>query len=138
MSDNQRNRQFRRNGAKRNAAGYLLLCVVSLLAMWPVCIYIIIMDYIHFEWDDNKEKENIKKHKISFDEAKTVFGDPNALLIHDPDHSDEEDRFILMGMSQTAKVLVVCHCFRGDESIIRIISARKADKQEEKLYGERL
>ena len=94
------------------------------------------MEHIHFEWDDNKNKTNIKKYNISFEEAKTVFLDPEALLIHDPEHSEDEDRFIILGLSRKVKILVVCHCYKASDSIIRIISARKADKQEEKEYGE--
>lgn len=93
------------------------------------------MNHIQFEWDENKNKVNKKKHKIGFDEAKTVFYDPVALIIHDPDHSDDEERFLIMGLSQTLKVLVVCHCYRENDEIIRIISARKADKDETKKYG---
>lgn len=95
------------------------------------------MDELKFEWDENKNAINRIKHKISFEEAKTVFYDENALLIDDPDHSEEEERFILLGFSQRAKILVVCHCYRQDESVIRIISARKATKNEERAYNNR-
>ncbi len=98
-------------------------------------MYIISMKHIQFEWDENKNKLNIKKHKVSFDEAITVFYDPAALIIHDPDHSEDEERFLIMGLSQTLKVLVVCHCYRENEEVIRIISARKADKDETRKYG---
>lgn len=91
------------------------------------------MDNIFFEWNANKNASNIKKHGVSFDEAKTVFSDEYARLISDPDHSDDEDRFILLGTSIDSKLLVVCHCIREVESI-RIISARKADRQERKVY----
>ena len=91
------------------------------------------MNYLTFEWDDKKNAANEKKHGISFDEAKTVFTDQFARLIVDPDHSDEEDRFILLGTSIHSKLLVVCHCIRMDDSI-RIISARKADRQEREIY----
>jgi len=91
------------------------------------------MDHLNFEWDANKNASNIKKHSVSFDEAKTVFTDEYARLISDPDHSEDEDRFILLGASIDSKLLVVCHCVREGESI-RIISARKADKQERKVY----
>lgn len=79
--------------------------------------------------------DNEKKNKITFEEAKTVFYDPVALLIHDPDHSEDEERFLIMGMSQKLKILVVCHCYRSNDEIIRIISARKANKDEVKQYG---
>lgn len=91
------------------------------------------MDHLNFEWDANKSASNLKKHGVSFGEAKTVFTDEYARLIGDPDHSDVEDRFILLGTSIDSKLLVVCHCIREAESI-RIISARKADKQERKIY----
>jgi uncharacterized DUF497 family protein len=87
-----------------------------------------------FEWDQRKDDENRKKHHVSFDEAKTVFFDERARLIDDPDHSNVEDRFIIMGLSSLFRVLLVCHCYRQDDDIIRIISARKADKFETKQY----
>jgi len=86
-------------------------------------------------WDEEKNRNNIKEHKVSFEEAETVFYDPNAKIIHDPDHSVEEDRFIILGMSKLLKLLVVCHCYREDDEIIRIITARKATKNETKEYG---
>ena len=92
------------------------------------------MDMIKFEWDENKNRINQSKYKISFEEAKTVFYDENALVIDDPNHSKEEERFIILGFSKKANLLVVCHCYRESESVIRIISARKATKTEEKQY----
>mgnify|MGYP004493230353 CR=1 FL=1 len=92
------------------------------------------MDTINFEWDSSKDDINKKKHKISFEEAKTVFYDTNALLIDDPDHSQEEERFIILGMSQKANLLVVCHCYRASDTVIRIISARKATRTESEQY----
>ena len=89
---------------------------------------------IDFEWDKKKEKSNLKKHGVSFDEAKTVFYDEHAIHFLDPDHSDTEDRFILLGMSFKLRTVVVCHCFRKVETTIQIISARKANKKEEKEY----
>ena len=89
---------------------------------------------LKFKWDKGKEKANEKNHGISFDEARTVFYDENSIQFFDPDHSDDEDRFILLGISFKLKVLVVCHCFRESDSIIRIISARKADADEEQEY----
>ena len=88
------------------------------------------MDIIKFEWDENKNEINKKKHKISFEE---VY-DEEALLIDDPEHSQEEERFIILGLSTKANLLVVCHCYRASESVIRIISARKATKTETKQY----
>lgn len=92
------------------------------------------MNDIRFEWDERKNGENKRKHKVSFEEAQTVFLDENALRYFDPDHSQDEDRFIMLGMSFTLRVLVVCHCYREDDSVIRIISARKADKREQADY----
>ncbi|MFB0524471.1 MAG: BrnT family toxin [Phycisphaerae bacterium] len=92
------------------------------------------MDEIKFGWDARKAKQNLAKHKVSFEEATTVFLDENARLIHDPSHSAQEDRFVLLGLSRKLRLLVVCHCYRGKERIIRIISARRADKQEQKQY----
>ena len=92
------------------------------------------MEKLSFEWDENKNIANRKKHNISFEEAQTAFYDDNALLIDDPDHSEEKERFILLGFSHRANLLVVCHCYRQSESVIRIISARKATKNEEKAY----
>jgi len=92
------------------------------------------MKQLKFEWDKKKDKSNAKKHGVSFDEARTVFFDEQAIQFYDPEHSDEEDRFILLGTSFKLKTLVVCHCFREDETKIRIISARKADTEEEQVY----
>lgn len=94
------------------------------------------MEMIKFEWDENKNIINKKKHKISFEEARTVFYDTEALLIDDPEHSQEEERFIILGLSKKANLLVVCHCYRASETVIRIISARKATKNETKQYYE--
>lgn len=93
------------------------------------------MANIKIEWDPLKASSNLKKHGVSFEEAATAFSDDIGRLIPDPDHSDEEDRFILLGMSWALKVLVVCHCYRDSSSIIRIISARKATKTERAQYG---
>jgi hypothetical protein len=92
---------------------------------------------ISFEWNENKNASNKKKHNVSFEEAQTVFVDGNALLIHDPDHSDDEDRFVLLGLSSRLRVLVVCHSYRRDQTTIRIIFARKATRLEQKQYWER-
>ena len=92
------------------------------------------MNELRFEWHSAKSAVNAKKHGISFEEAKSVFSDENAKLISDPDHSDDEDRFILLGISIRLRTLVVCHCYRGDDNIIRIISARKATTSESKKY----
>jgi uncharacterized protein len=90
---------------------------------------------IRFEWDERKSRENKRKHGVSFEEAQTVFLDEKAIRYYDPDHSEDEDRFIMLGMSIRLRVLVVCHCFRSDDKIIRIISARKANNREAAAYG---
>lgn len=92
------------------------------------------MNELRFEWDERKEKANIKKHGVSFNEARTVFYDENAIQFFDPDHSESEDRFILLGISLKLRILVVCHCFWESETVVRIISARKADGDEENEY----
>ncbi len=97
--------------------------------------YNIDMESIQFEWDENKNRINQHKHGISFLEAKTVFYDEEALVIDDPEHSEQEDRFIILGLSSRANLLVVCHCYRASDTVIRIISARKATKTESKYYG---
>lgn len=94
------------------------------------------METITFEWDENKNRANQNKHKISFDEAKTVFYDEEALVIDDPEHSEKEERFIILGLSNKANLLVVCHCYRASDTVIRIISARKATTTESKQYYE--
>lgn len=91
------------------------------------------MNCLIFEWDHGKCVANYQKHGVSFDEAKTVFADQFARLIADPDHSDEEDRFILLGASIHSRLLIVCHCVRLNETI-RIISARKANRRERAMY----
>ena len=98
--------------------------------------YNVHMKALEFEWDRRKETANVKKHGISFKEAQTAFYDESAIQFYDPDHSDEEDRFILLGFSLKPQVLVVCHCLRESETVVRIISARKADKDEEQAYWE--
>ena len=87
-----------------------------------------------FEWEPRKANANLKKHGITFEEAKSVFYDDHAKLLDDPDHSDEEERFVLLGLSHTLRVLLVCHCYRSEGNIIRIISARKATSKESKDY----
>lgn len=89
---------------------------------------------LNFIWDDHKNKLNIVKHGISFDEAKTVFYDDTAILFDDPDHSADEDRFILIGMSESLHLCTVCHCYRESGTVIRIISARKATNKEADRY----
>ena len=92
------------------------------------------MNTLQFEWDENKNRINQSKHKVSFEEAQTVFYDDEALVIDDPEHSKEEERFIILGFSNKANLLVVCHCYRASDTVIRIISARKATRTESKQY----
>ena len=89
---------------------------------------------LSFEWDERKAKSNLAKHGVSFEEAKTVFFDERAKLIDDPDHSEDEERFVLLGMSSALRILLVCHCYRSKGNVIRIISARKAVFKESKTY----
>ncbi len=95
------------------------------------------MSQLRLEWDPKKDAANQRKHGISFDEATTVFSDERALLIDDPDHSDDEERFILLGLSASLRTLVVCHCYREAEGVIRLISARKASRKERSEYAGR-
>ena len=92
------------------------------------------MNSIKFEWDASKAASNIQKHGVTFEEARTVFFDERARLINDPDHSETEDRFILLGFSSLLRVIVVCNCYRAEGNVIRIISARKATTTETKAY----
>ena len=92
------------------------------------------MGNIEFAWDRRKAQSNLVKHGVSFEEAQTVFLDDNARLIDDPDHSGEEERFVLLGHSLQARCLIVIHCYRERDSVIRLISARPATKQEEEVY----
>ena len=89
---------------------------------------------LQFEWDEKKNESNAKKHGVSLEEAQTTFYDEQAIVFVDPDHSEDEDRFILLGTNHKLNALVVSHCFREKDTIIRIISARKADKEEELFY----
>jgi uncharacterized DUF497 family protein len=92
------------------------------------------MDMIQFIWDERKNLTNLRKHGVSFEEAQTAFFDERASVYYDPDHSNDEDRFLLLGISAKLRILVVCHCFRESKKIIRIISARKANKLEQASY----
>ena len=89
---------------------------------------------LRFEWDEAKSRRNVRKHGVSFEEARAVFLDDNAIRFYDPDHSHDEDRFIMLGMSFTLRILVVCHCYKENDSTIRIISARKATRHEATQY----
>jgi uncharacterized protein len=92
------------------------------------------MGNIRFEWDSGKARANQRKHGVSFEEAESVFYDDNARLMPDPDHSEEEERFIILGLSNRLRMLLVCHCYRKRSEVIRIISARKATRREQDLY----
>jgi uncharacterized DUF497 family protein len=93
------------------------------------------MREIRFAWDERKNRDNLRKHGIPFEKAQTVFLDENAVRYYDPEHSAGEDRFLMLGMSFRLRILVVCHCYRMDDSVIRLISARKANKREQAAYG---
>ncbi|AOW99928.1 hypothetical protein BJP34_11115 [Moorena producens PAL-8-15-08-1] len=92
------------------------------------------MNQLVFEWDNEKNRINKKKHGVSFEEAKSVFYDEKAIQFWDEDHSEIEDRFLLLGISSKMRILLIIHCYREQESVIRIISARKATKNESKHY----
>ena len=93
---------------------------------------------VRFEWDPRKDRANQTKHGVSFDEATTAFLDEFARVIPDTEHSDDEERFVLLGLSIALRVVVVCHCYRESEHIVRIISARRADASERRHYAEYL
>jgi uncharacterized DUF497 family protein len=95
------------------------------------------MNQLRFEWDKEKERINIRKHGISFEEARMVFYDEKAIQFFDPDHLEDEDRFLLLGISFKLRIIIVCHCFRESETVIRLFSARKADREEEQEYWRR-
>jgi uncharacterized DUF497 family protein len=95
------------------------------------------MSVVRFTWDAVKERANRRRHGVSFAEAQSVFFDERAVRYFDPDHSEREDRYIMLGMSFLLRALVVCHCYREDDSIIRIISARRANAAEERAYNAR-
>jgi uncharacterized DUF497 family protein len=99
--------------------------------MYIICIDV---EYIHFIWDDAKNRRNRAKHAVSFEEARSAFFDEKARVMHDPDHSGSEDRFLLLGMSSRLRLLLVCHCYRVSGEQIRIISARKATASESRQY----
>ena len=89
---------------------------------------------IRFEWDEKKNRDSFRKHGVWFEEGKTIFHDPYARLIHDSDHSDEEDRFVLLGVGEKLRLLAVCHAYKKNDEVIRIFSARKAERNEVKEY----
>jgi uncharacterized DUF497 family protein len=93
------------------------------------------MNGLQFVWDEAKATENVRKHRVSFEEGVSVFADENARLKHDPEHSLQEDRFILLGFSEKLRLLVVCHAYRENDELIRLISVRKATTNERKQYG---
>jgi uncharacterized DUF497 family protein len=91
---------------------------------------------VEFEWDPAKDAANRRKHGISFEEAASAFSDEHGRLIADPDHSEDEDRWVLLAMSARARMLVVVHCYREADAVIRIISARRATRRERRQYAE--
>ena len=94
------------------------------------------MKNMTFSWDERKARDNLRKHAVPFEEAVTAFSDENARLMYDPEHSQNEDRFVLLGISSKLRILIICHVYHQSEREIRIISARKADRDERKQYGE--
>ncbi len=113
------------------------------MARWQILIaqelqynYNVVMSDLRFSWDPRKAEVNRKKHSVSFPEAATVFMDENAVEYPDPDHSEDEERFIILGLSASLRVLVVCYCYRRHQATIRLISARRATPREYQFYGE--
>ena len=92
------------------------------------------MTDVVFEWDEAKNRANRKKHGVSFEEARSAFLDESARVLPDPEHSEDEERFVLLGLSTSLRILVACHCYRQTDEVIRIISARKADREEQRQY----
>ena len=92
------------------------------------------MEKIKFEWDENKNEINKRKHGLSFETAQEVFYDDAAILFDDPDHSFDEERFLIIGMIKSSKICIVSHCYRNSDSVIRLISAREATKREKNIY----
>ena len=107
---------------------------IALIHIFSYTANMIEFAFITFEWDDRKAAANEKKHGVTFKEASSVFYDPHALVVADEAHSHEEDRFVIVGLSAVARMLTVCHCYRQTNEVIRIISARKATKNEENTY----
>jgi len=110
---------------------------LSLLAVAIQCSYTCPVSELRFEWDSKKNNANQRKHGVSFEEAQTVFLDDRALLTEDPDEDERDNRFVLIGLSSALRTLVVCHCYREEDSVIRIISARRAHREERRDYAER-
>jgi uncharacterized DUF497 family protein len=97
-------------------------------------IYSVVMTDLKFEWDERKNHENQRKHGVSFEEARSVFYDQQAVEFYDDEHEEMEDRFLLLGVSGRLRILMICHCLRQNGDVIRIISARKATRNEEREY----
>ena len=106
----------------------------SAIDLRPFCIYSVVMTDPRFEWDERKNRENQRKHGVSFDEARSVFFDQQAVEFYDDEYGQLEDRFLLLGVSAKLRILLVCHCLRESDDVIRIISARKATKNEQRDY----
>src|SRR5665213_2889548 len=106
----------------------------QLVALYLHCSYSVNMGALRFEWDEGKNRSNQRKHGVPFAEARTAFFDDYARVLPDPDHSDDQERFVLLGLSVSLRLLVVCHCHRESEEVIRIFSARKANRNEITQY----
>jgi uncharacterized protein len=98
-------------------------------------MYVVSMEGLQFIWDEKKNQANRRKHGVTFEEAQTAFFDERAKVYFDPDHSENEERFILLGVRYRLRTVIVCHCYREEELLIRIVSARKADRREQVDYG---
>jgi len=130
-------------GGPAARAGVIHSCVAAdprrSASKWPLdtpsaITYNVHMSELRFVWDPAKNLANQRKHGVSFEEAQTAFHDERATVYYDPEHSEDEDRFLLLGMSLLVRVLVVCHCYREGDLVVRIISARRADRREEEAY----
>ena len=109
-------------------------CLVIAIADGVLIMYTVHMHELRFEWDEAKNRSNTRKHGVAFEEAQTVFLDDHAIRFCDPDHSGDEDRFLMLGISFRLRILIVCHCYRESDRVIRIISARKATRSETRNY----
>lgn len=122
--------------ARRSLTG-ALCAQASGLDLGLLCSYSVCVSELRFEWDRKKAAENQRKHGVSFEEAESVFADEFAILLDDPDHSADEARFLLLGLSARLRTLVVSHCYRKADEIVRLISARKATRLERDMYNQR-
>lgn len=130
LLDNRRARNVRKLNLNSN-----LFPLIIRFDGADICSYNVVMKRLRIVWDPKKAAANLKKHGVSFEEAETAFHDENAIEFYDDEHSDWEDRFLLLGLSSRLRLLLVCHCYREDEELIRVVSARRATSVEANYYG---